>query len=84
MLKFLLSYLFSHIFYFAVQVARRYEELLYSGELFVFDQFEKNMGGQGVTIPSSMSDLDLVNKSSRPSSANKQKGTSIITIFLWL
>ena len=50
----------------------------------MFDQFEKNMGGQGVTIPSSMSDLDLVNKSSRPSSANKQKGTSIITVFLWL
>lgn len=58
----------------AGMVARRYEELLYSGDLFVFDQFEKNLGGQGVSLPTSMSESDLGNKLSRPSSASKQKG----------
>ena len=43
----------------------------------MFNQFEKNMAGQGVTIPSSMSESDLGNKLSRPNSANKQKGTSM-------
>ena len=58
---------------------------MYSGELFAFDQFQKTMDGQGVTIPSSMSDSDLGNKLSRPSSASKQKGKSsisLLTLFL--
>lgn len=55
------------------QVARRYEELLYNGEFLPFDQMEKNLNGNGGTIPNSMSDTDLC-KNSRPSSANKAKG----------
>ena len=40
----------------------------------MFDQFEKDRGGQGVSLPTSMSESDLGNKLSRPSSASKQKG----------
>ncbi|KAL4223524.1 hypothetical protein ACF0H5_016995 [Mactra antiquata] len=54
-------------------VARRYEELLYSGDTLPYDQFEKNMSGQSVTLPSGMSDSDL-SKNSRPSSAKPKGG----------
>ncbi|XP_060598955.1 SANT and BTB domain regulator of class switch recombination-like isoform X3 [Ruditapes philippinarum] len=58
----------------AGMVARRYEELLFSGDLLPFDQFEKNMTGQGGSLPSGMSDSDLSKNSSRPCSA-KPKGS---------
>ncbi|KAH3886002.1 SANT and BTB domain regulator of class switch recombination-like isoform X2 [Dreissena polymorpha] len=55
-------------------VARRYEELLFSGEVFPFETFEKSMNGQGSSILPNMSDPDAI-KSSRPNSALKSKGT---------
>lgn len=56
----------------ATGVARRYEELLYSGDIIPFDQFEKNQTGQGQGIPNGVSDTDL-NANIVPSSAGKLK-----------
>lgn len=56
------------------QVARRYEELLFSGDNLPFDQFEKNMMGRAGNHPS---DSDLSKSSSRPSSA-KPKGNKLM------
>ncbi|KAL3856393.1 hypothetical protein ACJMK2_011160 [Sinanodonta woodiana] len=60
----------------AGMVARRYEELLLNGEMFAFDHFEKNFGSSSGNLPISMSDPNLVAKSSlsRPDSG-KGKGT---------
>ena len=49
-------------------------ELLFSGDVLPFDQYEKTMMGQGKNIPSGISDSDL-SKNSRPSSAIKPKCT---------
>ncbi|XP_052800650.1 SANT and BTB domain regulator of class switch recombination-like isoform X2 [Mya arenaria] len=55
----------------AGMVARRYEELLYSGDILPFEQFEKTINGQGGSLPSTMSDSDLAKN--RPNSS-KPKG----------
>lgn len=65
-----------YLFWIPNQIARRYEELLLSGDVYAINQLEKNYASSGNSPQISLSESDVNSKAggnSGPASAN-QKG----------